>query len=85
MAVGSVCYWSGNLVVALSFPTTHLHWGAFSFVPCAAMCMFMFLFLYFYLPETRNKHPSDVAPLISKGFASRPRKAIKNCEDVIER
>lgn len=85
MAVGSVCYWSGNLVVALSFPSTHLHWGALSFLPCAFMCMFMFLFLWFYLPETRNKHASDVAPLISQGFASRPRRALRNTDDVLDR
>lgn len=72
MALGSVASWSCNFLVALLFPTFQVWWGAWVFLPFAITCLLLTVLLKVYLPETRGKNPADTAPLVAKGFASRP-------------
>lgn len=76
MSLGSVCFWSANFITGMSFPILHLYWDAFVFLPYAVTCFSLLTLMFYYLPETRNKDPSEVAPLISKGFKSRPLNAV---------
>jgi len=71
MALGSLSSWLFNFVVGILFPTLESLWGAFVFLPFATTCVLMTVLVYFYLPETRNRDPSVVAPLMSHGFHSR--------------
>lgn len=71
MALGSVSSWSCNFIVGMSFPTLQNMWGSFSFLPFSIMCAIMFLLTKFYLPETRGRNPSEVAPLVANGFRSK--------------
>lgn len=72
MALGSVSSWSCNFLVALLFPTFQVWWGAWVFLPFAVTCLLLTVLLKVYLPETRGKNPSETAPLVAQGFASRP-------------
>lgn len=72
MSMGSFFLWAGNFVVGMLYPTLQLAWGAYAFLPFACVCFSLVIFLRFYLPETRGRVPSEVAPLVSKGFKSRP-------------
>ncbi|XP_037911679.1 solute carrier family 2, facilitated glucose transporter member 3-like isoform X1 [Hermetia illucens] len=72
MALGSLASWSCNFAVAMLFPTLQAAWGAFVFLPFFIDCVVLFLITKFYLPETRGRDSSEIAPLISKGFHSKP-------------
>ncbi|GAB0088520.1 solute carrier family 2, facilitated glucose transporter member 1 [Sergentomyia squamirostris] len=73
MSLGSLASWSGNFIVGISFPILQSLWGAWVFLPFFITCVLLVVFLFFYLPETRGKQASEVAPLVSRGFKSRPR------------
>lgn len=76
MAIGSVASWSCNFIVGMCFPTFQALWNAFVFVPFSIVCIVLALFLRVYLPETRGRDPSIVAPLVSKGFKSKPNSSL---------
>lgn len=71
MSLGSLSSWSGNFLVGMLFPILSNIWGAYAFLPFAVICILLFLLTKFYLPESRGRNASDIAPLISKGFRSR--------------
>lgn len=72
MALGSLSLWTCNFIVAMAFPSLQIAWGAYVFLPCAIICFALAALLKFYLPETRGRDCSDVAPLVADGFKSRP-------------
>lgn len=72
MAMGSLASWTCNFIVGMTFPTLQSLWGAFVFLPFAIVCVLLAILLRIYLPETRGKDASEIAPLVSKGFNSRP-------------
>lgn len=72
MSLGSLALWTGNFITAMVFPSLQLHTGAYAFLPFACISFSLALFLTFYLPETRGRIPADIAPLVSKGFKSKP-------------
>uniref|UniRef100_A0A182FCV6 Major facilitator superfamily (MFS) profile domain-containing protein n=1 Tax=Anopheles albimanus TaxID=7167 RepID=A0A182FCV6_ANOAL len=63
MAMGSLASWGCNFIVAMLFTTLQNAWGAFVFLPFTCTCIALTLLLKFYLPETRGKHISQIAPL----------------------
>ncbi|XP_055919474.1 solute carrier family 2, facilitated glucose transporter member 1-like [Eupeodes corollae] len=73
MAMGSLSSWSCNFIVGMTFLSLQNLWGAFVFIPFSIACMLLCLLTRFYLPETRGRDPSEVAPLMSKGFRSKVR------------
>lgn len=73
MALGSLSSWVANFLVGLLFPTLQTLWGAYVFLPFAITCVLLTTLVYFYLPETRGKDPSEVVPIISRGFRSQVR------------
>ncbi|XP_037034948.1 solute carrier family 2, facilitated glucose transporter member 1-like isoform X2 [Bradysia coprophila] len=72
MALGSLSSWTCNFIVGMSFPSLQEAWNAFVFIPFAVVCFALSALLKFYLPETRGRDSSDIAPLVSEGFRSRP-------------
>jgi len=72
MALGSMSLWACNFIVAMSFPSLQDAWGAFVFIPFAVVCFGLAVLIQFYLPETRNRDSSLVAPLVADGFKSKP-------------
>ncbi|XP_037950682.1 solute carrier family 2, facilitated glucose transporter member 1-like isoform X1 [Teleopsis dalmanni] len=73
MSMGSLSSWSCNFIIGMTFPSLQKAWGAFVFIPFSVTCALLFLLTKFYLPETRGRDPSEVAPLVSKGFRSKVR------------
>ncbi|XP_037823260.1 solute carrier family 2, facilitated glucose transporter member 1-like isoform X1 [Lucilia sericata] len=71
MSLGSLSSWSCNFIIGMTFPSLQNAWGSFVFLPFSITCFIMFLLTKFYLPETRGRDPSKVAPLISNGFKSK--------------
>uniref|UniRef100_A0A1A9ZCB0 Major facilitator superfamily (MFS) profile domain-containing protein n=1 Tax=Glossina pallidipes TaxID=7398 RepID=A0A1A9ZCB0_GLOPL len=71
MSMGSLASWSCNFVIGMAFPSLSRAWGAFVFLPFSLTCTLLFLLTKFYLPETRGRDPSEVAPLVAKGFRSK--------------
>ncbi|EDW85589.1 uncharacterized protein Dwil_GK23076 [Drosophila willistoni] len=71
MSMGSLASWTCNFVIGISFPSLQNAWGAFVFLPFSITCVLLCLLTKFYLPETRGRDPSEVAPLVSKGFRSK--------------
>ncbi|XP_049317599.1 solute carrier family 2, facilitated glucose transporter member 3 [Bactrocera dorsalis] len=71
MSMGSLSSWTCNFIVGMAFPSLQNAWGAFVFLPFSATCLLLFLLTKFYLPETRGRDPSEVAPLVAKGFRSK--------------
>ncbi|KAL7737349.1 hypothetical protein ACLKA6_012962 [Drosophila palustris] len=71
MSLGSVVYWMCNLFIGMTFPTLQNAWGALVFLPFSINCLLLFLLTIRYLPETRGRDPSDVAPLVADGFKSK--------------
>jgi MFS family permease len=72
MAIGSLSSWICNFIVAMIFPSLQSAIGAFVFLPFSIVCILLAFLLKLYLPETRGKNASEIAPLVSKGFKSRP-------------
>lgn len=71
MGIGSLASWFGNFYIGMTFLQMRNAIGAYVFLPCAAVCFLLAVLLFVYLPETRGREPSDVAPLVSRGFRSR--------------
>lgn len=71
MALGSVVYWLCNLLIGMAFPTLQNAWGALVFLPFSINCLLLCLLTIRYLPETRGRDPSEVAPLVANGFKSK--------------
>ncbi|KAH8372989.1 hypothetical protein KR009_009609 [Drosophila setifemur] len=71
MSMGSLSSWTCNFIIGISFPSLQNAWGAFVFLPFSITCVLLCLLTKFYLPETRGRDPSEVAPLVSKGFRSK--------------
>lgn len=71
MALGSLTAWACNFYIGMTFLLMQSAIGPFVFLPFAIVCFFMVALLHRYLPETRGKQASDVAPLIAHGFSSR--------------
>ncbi|KAM8714314.1 hypothetical protein ACLKA7_014444 [Drosophila subpalustris] len=71
MSMGSLSSWTCNFIIGMAFPSLQRAWGAFVFLPFSITCVLLFLLTKFYLPETLGRDPSDVAPLVSKGFRSK--------------
>ena len=71
MSMGSVASWSCNFIIGMGFPSLQNAWGAFVFLPFSITCVLLFVLTKFYLPETRGRDPTEVAPLVSKGFRSK--------------
>lgn len=72
MALGSLSSWTCDFIVAMAFPSLQSSWGAFAFLPSSVVCFVLAAFLKFFLPETRRRHATDIAPLVMDGFKSRP-------------
>lgn len=72
MALGSLSSWTCNFIVGMSFPSLEEAWGAFVFIPFAVVCFSLSFLLKVYLPESRGRDSSDIAPLVADGFKSRP-------------
>lgn len=72
MALGSLSSWTCNFIVGMAFPSLQVLWNAFVFIPFAVVCFALAALLKFYLPETRGRDSSDIAPLVADGFMSRP-------------
>ncbi|XP_017061145.1 solute carrier family 2, facilitated glucose transporter member 1 [Drosophila ficusphila] len=71
LSLGSVVYWLCNLVIGMAFPTLQNVWGALVFLPFSVTCLLLFGLTKRYLPETRGREPSEVAPLVALGFRSK--------------
>lgn len=71
MALGSLSNWLTNFIIGMIFPIMKKYIGPFAFIPFAVVCIYGFLLTYWYLPETRNRSPDEVAPLLEKGFKSK--------------
>ncbi|KAH8261549.1 hypothetical protein KR044_011145, partial [Drosophila immigrans] len=71
MALGSLSNWAMNFVIGMVFPILSDAIGPFAFLMFTVMCVYGFLLTFFYLPETRNRTPEDVAPLMENGFRSK--------------
>ncbi|XP_012160833.1 solute carrier family 2, facilitated glucose transporter member 3 isoform X2 [Ceratitis capitata] len=71
MSMGSLSSWVCNFTVGMAFPSLQNAWGAFVFLPFSVTCLLLFSLTKFYLPETRERDPSEVAPLVAKGFRSK--------------
>ncbi len=72
MSLGSLSLWTCNFIVGMAFPSLLELWGAFIFLAFAVVCFTLAVFLKFYLPETRGRNSSDIAPLVADGFKSKP-------------
>lgn len=45
--------------------------GGMAFLVCVIILLFGALITYMYLPETRNRSPEEIAPLLDNGFKSK--------------
>ncbi|XP_017865211.1 PREDICTED: solute carrier family 2, facilitated glucose transporter member 1 [Drosophila arizonae] len=71
MSMGSLASWACNFIIGMAFPSLQSAWGAFVFLPFSITCVLLCLLTKFYLPETLGRDPSEVAPLVAKGFRSK--------------
>ncbi|XP_041448741.1 solute carrier family 2, facilitated glucose transporter member 3-like isoform X1 [Drosophila obscura] len=71
MSLGSVVYWLCSFIIGMAFPTLQNAWGALVFLPFSITCLLLFVLTKRYLPETRGRDPSEVAPLVADGFKSK--------------
>ncbi|XP_037714859.1 solute carrier family 2, facilitated glucose transporter member 1 [Drosophila subpulchrella] len=71
MSLGSVVYWICNFIIGMAFPTLQNAFGALVFLPFSVACLLLFGLTKRYLPETRGREPSEVAPLVASGFKSK--------------
>ncbi|KAH8369637.1 hypothetical protein KR093_000406, partial [Drosophila rubida] len=71
MALGSLSTWVSNFTSNLLFPILNDIVGPFAFLLFTVICLYGFLITYRYLPETKNRKPEEVAPLMENGFKSK--------------
>ncbi|XP_017839965.1 solute carrier family 2, facilitated glucose transporter member 7 [Drosophila busckii] len=71
MGWGGLTNCAVNFVMVLIFPLINDAIGPYAFLPLAAICPLGFLITLFFLPETRNKVPEEVAPLLQDGCKSK--------------
>lgn len=71
MSMGSLASWSCNFIIGMAFPPLSNAWGAFVFLPFSVTCTLLFILTKLYLPETRGRDPSEVAPMVANGFRSK--------------
>lgn len=71
MAIGSLTAWAGNFCIGMTFLLIQSAIGAFVFLPFSVVCFLMVALLYRYLPETRGKDASEIAPHVAHGFSSK--------------
>lgn len=71
MGIGALASWLGNFCIGMTFLPIKNAIGAFVFLPSAIVCFAVTALMYGYLPETRGREASDIAPLISNGFRSK--------------
>lgn len=71
MSLGSFTSWLCNLTVGMSFPPLNGLIGAFVFLPFAVACTLVFFITLFFVPETRGRDSSELAPMMAKGFKSK--------------
>ncbi|XP_017061462.1 solute carrier family 2, facilitated glucose transporter member 3 isoform X2 [Drosophila ficusphila] len=71
MAFGSFFNWLANFLLGMVFPILNSTVGPFVFLICTSFCIYGFLLTCRYLPETRNRDPKEVAPLMENGFKSK--------------
>lgn len=71
MGIGALASWLGNFCIGMTFLPLKNAIGAFVFLPCAIVCFVVTALLYAYLPETRGREATDIAPLVSNGFRSK--------------
>jgi len=55
VSISSAINWTSNFIVSISFPTIHLHFGIWTFVPFAVVCGLSALITAEWVPETRGK------------------------------
>lgn len=72
-SLGSLASWGGNFLVGMTFLTLQTALGGFVFLPFAAVCFLLVALMFVYLPETRGREPSEVAPVVAHGFRSNRR------------
>ncbi|KAL1491537.1 hypothetical protein ABEB36_012119 [Hypothenemus hampei] len=72
MALGSMANWTGNFIVALTFPIMNEHLEAVSFFIFAAIAIGLLIFVRNYLPETKYRSAAEVFRLLEHGFKSKP-------------
>lgn len=71
MSLGSLASWACNFYIGMTFLPMQTAIGAYVFLPFGIVCFLMSAMMYRYLPETRGKDASAVAPLMAHGFNSR--------------
>ncbi|KAH8339987.1 hypothetical protein KR067_004838 [Drosophila pandora] len=71
MAFGSFFNWLANVILSMGFPMLNEVIGPYAFLFCAFFCICGFCITFCYLPETRNRQPQEVAPLMENGFKSK--------------
>lgn len=70
-ALGSLTNWIGLFIFLFIFPTMYDLMGGMAFLVCVIILLLGALITYMYLPETRNRSPEEVAPLLENGFKSK--------------
>ncbi|XP_055921398.1 solute carrier family 2, facilitated glucose transporter member 1-like isoform X1 [Eupeodes corollae] len=71
MSLGSLSSWLCNLTVGMTFPPLNALIGSFVFLPFAVACTIVFFVTYFFVPETRGRDSSQLAPMMANGFKSK--------------
>lgn len=72
-SLGSLASWFGNFFVGMTFLPIQKAIGGFVFLPFAAVCFMLVILTFIYLPETRGRESSEVAPIVAHGFRSKRR------------
>lgn len=74
MSLGSLSSWACNFLVAMAFqPIAEAIGKSLVFLVFACACFALCVLLYRYLPESRGKQPSEIAPIVAHGFRSKIR------------
>lgn len=71
MSLGSLASWACNFYIGMTFLPMQMALGAYVFLTFGIVCFLLVVLLYRYLPETRGKDASDIAPLVAHGFSSK--------------
>ncbi|KAH8394642.1 hypothetical protein KR222_000856, partial [Zaprionus bogoriensis] len=71
MALVSFFNWLTSVFLNLIFPLLNDLIDSYVFLICGAFCIIGLVVTYRYLPETRNRKPAEVLPLMENGFKSK--------------